>query len=217
VALATRGSPPVNLRDRLAIGWSGMRGAVSLGAALAIPLTTDAGTPLPGRDLVIVLTMAVIGITLVLQGLTLPHVVGRLGISETVTTERRIAMARFRTVEAALARISELGRDDDDGTPDDVIERARTVYATRARQLAGLCRSGVPVDEEGHEDAWRRLRRHLLDVERMSLLELRNQGELPAPVVTEVEHELDLEAARLTPPRPGDDQEPAVRLNVPAP
>ncbi|HSD80609.1 MAG TPA: Na+/H+ antiporter, partial [Solirubrobacteraceae bacterium] len=177
VALAARGSPPVTRGERIAIGWSGMRGAVSLGAALAIPLTTDAGGALPGRDLVLVLTMAVIGVTLVLQGLTLPRLVGRLGICETVTSERRIAMARFRTVEAALMRIAELGRRDD-GVPADVVERARTMYANRARQIAGLCRAGVPVDEEGNEDAWRRLRRELLEVERASLLQLRDQGEV---------------------------------------
>jgi CPA1 family monovalent cation:H+ antiporter len=192
-----------------------MRGAVSLGAALAVPLTTDAGAALPGRDAVLVLTMAVIGVTLILQGLTLPWLVRRLDCRETtVATERRVAMARFRTVEAALARITELGHDDD--VPDDVIERARTMYANRARQLAGLCRAGVPVDEAGHEDVWRRVRRELLDVERMALLELRNMGELAVSIVNEVEHELDLEAARLAPPRPAGDDEPSVRLKVPA-
>src|SRR5262249_28522877 len=62
-------------RVRFVIGWSGMRGAVSLAAALAIPLTTDAGGPFPDRDLILFLTFVVIFTTLVLQGLSLPWVI----------------------------------------------------------------------------------------------------------------------------------------------
>ncbi len=210
VTAVTTAQPPLSRAERLVIGWSGMRGAVSLGVALAIPLQTDAGAPLPGRDVVIFLTVAVIGATLVLQGLTLPLLIGRLGLRETHTGERRVALARFRTVEAALARVGELM--DDEDVPDSVVERARTLYANRARQLAGLCRAGVPVDERGDEDAWRWVRRDLLGTERRALLELRDQGEVTAAVVNEVERELDLEEERVRPPAPDDSAAPMVTL-----
>ena len=65
---------------RLVIGWSGMRGAVSLAAALALPLTTDAGDPFPERALIIYLTFSVIFATLVVQGLSLPTLIHRLRV-----------------------------------------------------------------------------------------------------------------------------------------
>jgi len=187
--------PPISLRERAVVGWSGMRGAVTLAAALAIPLTTDAGAPFPQRDLILFLTLCVIAATLVVQGFTLPALVKRLGLEVTETSERRTALARFRTVESALQRVGELSYDGD--WPDEVVERARSMYTQRARQLAGLCRAGVPVDERGDEMAWRRMRRELLDVERQTLYELRNEGAVTGPVVVAVESELDSEMARL--------------------
>ena len=59
-----------------------MRGAVSLAAALALPFETDAGAPLPGRDLILFITFALILVTVVGQGLTLPALIRRLGVHE---------------------------------------------------------------------------------------------------------------------------------------
>jgi monovalent cation/hydrogen antiporter len=69
-------------RNRLVVGWSGMRGAVSLAAALALPLTVDGGAPFPDRELILFLTFAVIFATLVVQGLSLPALIRKLGISD---------------------------------------------------------------------------------------------------------------------------------------
>src|SRR5215216_2905126 len=72
----------VGARWRLVLAWSGMRGAVSLAVALALPLTTGAGGAFPKRDLIILVTFAVIFFTLVVQGLSLPALIRRLGVSD---------------------------------------------------------------------------------------------------------------------------------------
>ena len=182
-------------RERAVVGWSGMRGAVSLAAALAIPLETQAGAPFPGRELVLFLALAVIGVTLALQGLTLPALVRRLGVQETRSSARGKAVARFRTVEAALERVTDLSFDSD--VPSQVLERAREMYALRAQQLAGECRTGMPEGPESDVAAWTRLRRHLLAVERAALLDLRREGRVGMGVMREVERDLDLEEERL--------------------
>ncbi len=111
------------------LGWAGMRGAVSLAAALAIPLETDSGAPFPGRELIIFLAFSVILATLVLQGLSLPFVIRVLGLEEDGLDAREDAKARLRAAEAALARIDELA--DEDWVRDDTAERLRGGYRFR--------------------------------------------------------------------------------------
>jgi CPA1 family monovalent cation:H+ antiporter len=185
---------PVTRAERLVGAWSGMRGAVSLAAALAIPLTTDAGAPFPQRDMILFLTLTTIGATLLVQGLTLPALIRRLKVEDTRSGAQRKAMARFDTVQAALAHVSQLSFDN--GMSPGVVERARGMYTSRARQLAGECRIGVE-SEPGDDQAWARLRRELLAVERQELLRLRDEGKVPLRVVQDVERDLDLEEARL--------------------
>ena len=99
-ASATRCRPPAALA---LITWSGMRGAVSLAAALAIPLTTDAGEPFPERNLILFLTFAVIFGTLVIQGLTLPAVIRLLRLEDDGEDDaREEAQARIHAASAAL-------------------------------------------------------------------------------------------------------------------
>ena len=92
------------------ISWTGMRGAVSLAAALAIPLHTDAGVDFPGRDLIIYLTFAVILATLVGQGLTMPMVIRALGLEDDGVAEREAVKARIHAADAALNRIDRAER-----------------------------------------------------------------------------------------------------------
>lgn len=181
--------------ERLVVAWSGMRGAVSLAAALAIPLQTDAGGAFPARDLILFLTLVTIGATLTLQGLTLPWLIRRVRVAEEVSDERAKVLARFYTTEAALEWISGLDPAED-GVPPDLIERARSMYAERARQLSGICRSGVP-ERTTDLAAWAELRRKLVGVERETLIALRNEGRISAAAMREVERDLDLEQERL--------------------
>ena len=179
------------------ISWAGMRGAVSLAAALALPLTTDAGDPFPSRDLILYLAFCVILATLVGQGLTMPLVIRFLGLESDRHAETEEARARIRSAEAALARLEELV--DEDWVPPDTAERLRGLYAFRhGRFTARHDRD----DESAHEElqrAYQRLRRELLGAEREALEELRRDGVITEQVLQRVIRDLDLEDLRLDP------------------
>ena len=185
----------VGARARLVLAWSGMRGAVSLAAALALPLTTDSGAPFPDRDLIIFLTFAVIFSTLVLQGLTLPAVMRRLGVTRDGSEDAEEVRARLVATKAALAQIDELA--DADWTREDTIERMRRAYEYRKRRFAA--RAGT-IEDDGYEDrslAYQQLVQTVLAAQRDALVSLRNQGEISNEVMNRVVRELDLEESRL--------------------
>jgi monovalent cation/hydrogen antiporter len=176
-------------RPRMISAWSGMRGAVSLAAALALPATT------PQRDLIVFLTFAVIFATLVLQGLTLPKLIRVLHIESDDGEEREELRARLVATQAALARIEELGAED--WTRDDTIERMTGLYDYRRRRLKA--RAGK-IEDEGYEDrseAYQRLVREVLEAQRTAVVALRNEGTISNDVMHRLERELDLEDERL--------------------
>ncbi len=187
----------VSARGRIVSAWSGMRGAVSLAAALALPLETDAGAPLPERDLLLFITFALILVTVVGQGLTLPYLIRRLGVQEDgAEEEAEEVRARWAATRAALDRLEELAVED--WTLDDTIERVRGMFEFRHRRVK--VRAGKIEDEEGIEDrslAYQRLVRELLQAQRQAIVRLRNQGQISNDVMHRVERELDLEDTRL--------------------
>jgi CPA1 family monovalent cation:H+ antiporter len=187
----------VSARARIVNGWAGMRGAVSLAAALSLPLTTNSGAPFPGRDLILFVTFAVILFTLVGQGLTLPWLVRWLGIKEDGDEERDEELrAHLIIAEAALERIDEL--EAADWTLSGSIERVRGLYEFRRRRFK--VQAGTIVDEDGIEDRsqqYQRLMHEIYGAQRGVLLELRDEGRLSPEVMRRVERELDLEEARL--------------------
>ena len=92
------------------IGWAGMRGVVSLAAALSLPLTLDNGQPLPERNLIIFITFVVILVTLVFQGLTLPFIIKALKIGEIdpmVPEEQQETEIRLRLTKVALEQLEQ--------------------------------------------------------------------------------------------------------------
>src|SRR5262249_40163182 len=171
------------------ISWAGIRGAISLAAALALP------SNFPDRGLIVFLTFAVIVATLVLQGLTLPSLIRVLGISDDGGADREEAKARIKAAEAALARLEELL---DDGA-------VRPQTAERLRGLLGFRRDRFRARFDEEDDgsmeeqslAYQRVMRELLDAERAALVSLRNQGVINDVVMHRVQRDLDLEAARL--------------------
>jgi Na+/H+ antiporter len=177
------------------LSWSGMRGAVSLAAALALPLTTDAGDAFPNRALIIFLTFGVILGTLVLQGLTLPAVVKALGLEDEGLAEKEESKARLYAAEAALARLEELA--DEDWVRDDTLERMRGLFGFRRERF----RSRFDPDSDGAvEDRsidFQRLMRELLGAEREAVFELRRSRRIDDSVMRRVVRDLDLEEARL--------------------
>ena len=177
------------------LAWSGMRGAVSLAAALALPLTTDAGAPFPDRQLIIFLTFAVILGTLVLQGLSLPFVVRALGLEEDPLPQKEEAKARIHAAEAALARLDELV--DEDWVRADTAERVRGLLGFRRERFRSRFDPEADGAVEERSAAYQRLMHELLDVERRAVLDLRRSGRIDDAVTRRVIRDLDLEEARL--------------------
>jgi len=177
-------------RMRTLVGWSGMRGSVSLAAALALPQS------FPQRDLVLFLTFAVILSTLVLQGLTLPKLIRRLDIEDDGDDEREELLGRRAAVDAALGRLEELRAEE--WTRDDTADRMRQMYEYRQRRLAA--RAGESDDGDGIEHRSRKYQkmvRSVLDTQRAELVRLRNSGAISNEVMHRLERELDLEDERL--------------------
>jgi len=171
------------------ISWAGIRGAVSLVAALALP------TNFPDRGLILFLTFAVIVATLVLQGLTLPALIRVLNVSDDGGAEREEAKARIKAAEAALARLEELLADG--VVRQDTAERLRGQFSFRASRF----RARFDDDDDGaieeQSRAYQRVMRELLAAEQAALLALRNERIVDDNVVQRVQRDLDLEAARL--------------------
>jgi monovalent cation/hydrogen antiporter len=192
---ARREDPVPAWGSKTVVGWTGMRGAVSLAAALALPATTDAGDPFPGRDLVIFLAFSVILATLVLQGLTLPPLIRLLGLEDDGKAEREEAKARILAAEAALARLEELVVED--WVRDDTAERMRGLYGFRRDRFVARLDDGDDGRIEERSAAYQRLRRELLEAERVAVVELRREGRIGDDVMRRVQRDLDLEDSRL--------------------
>jgi CPA1 family monovalent cation:H+ antiporter len=177
-------------RFRTVSGWAGMRGAVSLAAALALAPDFEQ------RDLLIFLTFAVILATLVIQGLTLPGLIRLLRVQDDGKEEHEELKGRLLATKAALARIDEL--EQEEWTRDDTIERMRGAYRYRKRRLAA--RAGMADDDEGYEDrstAYQTIVREVLEAQRREIIRLRNAGTISNDVMHRLERELDLEDQRL--------------------
>jgi monovalent cation/hydrogen antiporter len=192
-------SPP--WRSTLLVAWNGMRGAVSLAAALAVPLTLPGGEAFPARDLILFLTFSVILVTLLLQGLTLPVLVRLLGVEGDRSEHEEELEARLRTAEAALARLDELAAEE--WVREDTAERMRGLYDYRRRRFAARREDADGADGEDYEQrsaAYARLRTKVLGAERAELVRLRGQGIIGDEVMRRVERDLDLEQSRLESP-----------------
>jgi len=186
-----RRAPPA---ERLAVGWAGMRGSVSLAAALAIPLSTDASSTFPDRDLIIFLSFVVILVTLVGQGLTLGPLINRLGLQDDGVEEYEERVARRAVAEAGLARLEELG--EPDWISPESIGRARQLLDYRRQRFDALADGdGQPFEDRA--DAWRMLQYELYDAQREELVAMRNRGEISDEVRRKIERDLDLEESRL--------------------
>ena len=177
------------------LSWAGLRGAVSLAAALAIPLATDVGRGFPERDLIIFLTFCVILGTLVVQGLSLPALIKAMRLQPDASEEREDAEARIRAAEAAIARLDELAGED--WVRDDTAERMRGLYNFRRNRFSSRFDEASDGAIEEQSQAYQRLRRELLDAERAAVTELGRSGAISGDVVLRVRRDLDLEDARL--------------------
>lgn len=189
-------------RERLTVGWTGMRGAVSLAAALALPFTFDSGAGFDDRYLIAFITVAVIFSTLVLQGLTLPWVLRLTGLasyrpSGSEEIEARVAMAgaALNEIDLILAEHPEI--------PEEAVARFRTLYSSRFDRWSSL-QSREDQDEERIELLRRMpgLRHRMIRAERRELQARRYRGEVSMPTFHQLQRELDLEESRVASLRP---------------
>lgn len=177
-------------RERLAVGWSGMRGAISLAAALAVP------ADVAGREEILLITFVVILVTLVGQGLSLPALLRALGIHGPRPWSPEEAIARLEAAQTALDRLDEL---EDEGASPEQLRRLRELYRARFRRCQAVIGGDGSASSARSEPRLRysALRIELIGVERTALVGLRNQGRLRPDLLRTIERDLDLEESRL--------------------
>jgi CPA1 family monovalent cation:H+ antiporter len=174
------------------LSWVGARGVVPLAAALSIPLTDAAGLPVPHRDVVLVLAIAVIVISLIVQGFTLAPLVRLAGLA--VPTQRSadaFAEARIRVADAGLAQVDELAAAED--VAPELVERLRLSLENRVE----LFRDGAD-NGDGADVAYRRLRRAVYAAESEELRRLYAGGAVDEGTRRRLQRQLDVEEARFT-------------------
>lgn len=185
------GSSSPDWREVAVVAWAGMRGGEALAPALALPLVTASGAAFPGRGILISLTLAVIFVTLVAEGLSLPFLARRLGVRGAEEVQRQEREARIQMLQAALGRLDALGREE--GTPASSVARVRQKLEHRLRDLTGE----ISAKHRKVDEATYRLRLAAIETERQTVEQLRAGGDIDDEVARDIDHELDLEEVTL--------------------
>jgi Na+/H+ antiporter len=181
-------------RPLTVISWTGMRGIVSLAAALALPMTIQSGRDFPGRDLVILLTFGVIFATLVLQSLSLPPLIRLLGPSVADDNEHEEIVARLLSAGTALKHLEAIAA----GSPgDETVEQVRREYLARVNLAAAEVR-GEHQSGRGRSRPEDWVRREAIAAERRAVVAMRDKGELSEEVFRRIERDLDLDEWRIS-------------------
>lgn len=188
--LVFRGAARPPLGHAVLIGWAGMRGVDSLAAALAMPLAmADGVTPFPQRNVILLAAFGVILVTLVLQGLTLPVLLRRLGLPADEAVRREEALIRVAVAAAAVRRLDEL--ESGHGGPVGVVHHLREKYRFLIRQYQPAVDAGSGGSNVG--DELRRLMHELLTAEREAVLALWAEGKIGDEARRRAERALDHE------------------------
>jgi CPA1 family monovalent cation:H+ antiporter len=195
-------------RNVAVVAWTGMRGVVSLAAALALPTITEAGTPFVGRELIIFLTFGVIFATLVVQGFTLPLVIRGLGLSEDGSLQQEESDARLMTCRAAKVRLEELAGEE--WAPNEIVDHLRLHYTKKSNQYRKEQQLLAGDDSREERDSrdrqhgrrdpysvYQRLQLEVLRAQRDAVIQLRDRGDIGDAVLRIIERELDLEEQRI--------------------
>jgi NhaP-type Na+/H+ or K+/H+ antiporter len=180
--------PPVTVPT--VIAWAAMRGVVTLAAALTLPVGGD--VPDYPRDLFVFVAFAIIVLTLLAQGTTLPWLARTLNVKEDTSTEDALAEAavQHQASRAALQRLEEKA----DGAPASVVDRLRAIADDRSN--VAWERLGSQ-EQETPSAAYGRLRREMISAERHVFKVARNEGRIPEEVLTRAQRDLDLEESQL--------------------
>jgi monovalent cation/hydrogen antiporter len=177
------------------IGWTGMRGVVSLAAALALPMTIANGKPFPGRDLILFLTFVVILVTLVVQGLTVPLLIRWLGVEADRSAEKEELEARLKANQAALTRLNEIANSRN--LNPHTINRLRVEYEDRIAQLEVSEPAKNQTERGLFSSDYDWLAHETLATERRMIIQLRNEQVINDEVLRRIQRDIDLAEARL--------------------
>lgn len=184
--------PEPDLKLVTIVAWSGMRGVVSLAAALALPLTINGTEPFPHRNLIIFLTFCVIFTTLVLQGLTLRPMITLFGIESDGKDHQDEHKARLVLASSVIEHIEENYAL---SLTDEVLNQIKSKYEIRIQRLQKDV-TQQKLDEKQIREFFR-IQQELLHKERMDLIQLRREGRISDEALRKIEYELDLEETRL--------------------
>jgi CPA1 family monovalent cation:H+ antiporter len=196
-------SPKLRARDPIPswqhsvlIAWAGMRGVVSLAAAFALPFFLANRQPFPGRSYILFLTFCVILTTLVFQGLTLPILIRKLGVEDDGVIDREERDARLQANEAAVDFIERKALEEN--FPEEVMARVRAEYCDRIEQLNACCEESGNPSGEVATPIYQRLQHGALQIERQTIIGLRNSQKINDEALRRIQRDLDLAEARLT-------------------
>jgi monovalent cation/hydrogen antiporter len=188
----------IDWRPRIVSHWAGFRGAVSLAAALAVPVTTHSGAAFPDRNLIIFVVSFVILVNVLVQGSTLPAVVRWARMPEDVAHADELQLARIRGAQAALDALplvaSQLG------LGQELLRRLQKEYEEHAALVTASDGAPVPNDLAERSDLIRRVRLGVLEHKRRVIIELRDQDLIDDIVLRELQAAMDLEEVRLLDP-----------------
>jgi len=183
--------PPAPPKGWLLVsGWTGMRGIVTLATALAVPTVTLSGRLLPYRGRIVIISFAVILVTLLLQGLTLAPLIKRLGLKDDGEGTRELALARQTALDASVEKLDAI-RNEGPADPQ-VVEMLRAYYgarAARAREIAGDCNEDVHAVNVSLFSQ----RQELVDAQRQSVIQLWKKGAITDQTLAAAAREIDLE------------------------
>ncbi len=185
---------PTDWREATVVSWSGMRGVVTVAAALALPRVVESGERFPDRDQLVVTALLCVMVTLVVQGLTLAPLTKRLGVGREDSGSDELATLRRRAARAALEHVE---RDSATGCTDEVKRAIRLQYeGLLATQDAIDEARRVELDEGNPAGELEALLRRATDAERALVLRARRKGEVSAETADAVLREIESRALR---------------------
>jgi len=190
LGIRRRGEVAIPETEVFIMSWCGMRGIVSLAAALALPLALDSGSAFPQRDLIVFLTFVVIAVTLVVQGLTLAPLIRALKVGTDWSGHEEERRAKLLLTKAAMTAIDDLVSAEK--IPDEVVERIRAEFAEKITQGAA---GGAVLGAEA--DPARRLREAAIHAERRELIRIWRENLISDDVLHHIEEDLDYQESRL--------------------
>jgi CPA1 family monovalent cation:H+ antiporter len=192
------GGPPSN-GSLFVVGWAGMRGIVSLAAALSIPETVAGGAPFPARDLILFLTFVVILATLLGQGLSLPWLLRRLTVAgaDAAAAEVSVSVARVRVAEAALRRLSTLEAAFTTTVHWEVAGRLQAKFSSEVTHFQAHVDGAAGADDAAEHEIERGLVREAIAAQRAALDDMRYGGEISDEIFRRMQYDIDLAETRL--------------------